>query len=355
MATVREIARQAGVSKTTVSLVLNNRDGVSGSMRKRVLDALNYLNTLNEARVANEMVSSAGLTSSGASSKVDSEETHLSLLLLHPPNIRSSTVFHEILRGIQAAVSLYHLQLNVALNDPDLLGDNVENLYFSNSVLRPSGVLVIGAKTEEHAVHRAHQMNLPVVLVGRDAKAYGVNGVGRDEISSAFNATQHLIEMGHRNIAFLGGSTKFSYTLERLAGYKQALDSNGFPIQEDRILLGFDEKVAANFLLNAPEITAAIFVNELFAVRVIPLLKLAGKHVPCNLSVVTFDDTEISRNFDPPLTAISYPFFQEGFWAVRVLMEQIRQPLILSCQITLGSVLVKRESCKPPRQVLQQA
>lgn len=341
MATVREIARQAGVSKTTVSLVLNNRDGVSERTRKRVYEAINRLRVLEEAKSITDV--SMGINAM-PSSKLD-EDMHRTLLVLHPANIHSSPVFHEVIHGIQAAASLFHLQLNLALNDPVLLGKTMENLYFANRILQPSGVIVLGARMDEPVLDRVKELGVPIVLTGRNVQQRGISTIGRDEENLAFQATDYLIQLGHRNIVFLGGNTKYSYTFDRLNGFRKALQENGIEVDECRINLGFDVERAAKLLLSTPEITGAVFVNELFAVRVLPVVKEGGKQIPRDLSVVTFDDTEVSRSFDPPLTTVSFPFFQEGFWAVRVIMEQIRQPVLLNCHVTLNASLVIRESC----------
>lgn len=348
MATVRAIARQAGVSKTTVSMVINHRDGVSENMRRRVLEAIEALRTIEEADAAKAMAAAPALsTGVPLPSKSEADEQHHTLLVLHPANIRSSAVFHEIIRGIQTAASLYHAQLNLALNEPDLLGNSVESLYFTNSILKPSGVLIIGAKMKEPVVEHARTMGIPVVLVGRSTTMRGVNCVSRDEEQISFEATQHLIQLGHTRIAFLGGNLKYSYTHDRTQGYRRAMETYGLGYDERMVLHGFDEHRAAQFLVECSETTAVVIINELFASRVLPIVQQHGVSIPNHLSVVTFDDTEVSRNFVPPLTSVSFPFFQEGFWAVRLLMEQVRQPVVLNMQVVLKANLIKRESCRP--------
>lgn len=350
MATVREIAKQAGVSKTTVSMVLNNREGVSEATRKRVRAAIENLQLLEEARISRDLVQNGqpSLVSTGGYLP-EAENQPQTLLVLHPNNLRSSKVFYEIIHGVQAGAALYHLQLTLAINDPRMFGEHYENLYLSDPILHPCGVVVIGARTHEPVVDQIVNLGIPVVLVGRRANQRGVSSVGRDEELVAGEATEYLIGLGHRDIAFLGGSMNYAYTAERLAGYQLALQRNGLRVNERYILLGFEECTAANLLLNNPQITGAVIVNELFASKVIPLIQSVGKIIPDDLSVVTFDDTEVSRNFNPPLTSVSLPLFQEGFWSVRVLMEQIRQPLLMGVQVTMKAGLAKRESCAPPR------
>ncbi len=341
MASVREIAKQARVSKTTVSLVLRNQAGVSETLRQRVQSAVDQLRVLEEARNVEEVV-----THTGGMRDAQDEQKTCSLLVLHPANVSSSPVFHEIIRGIQNAAALYHLQLSLAFNDSDLLTDHFEELYFSNPILRPKGLVVIGARVEEPVVDRASALGIPVVLVGRTSQKRGVSAIGRDEESAAFEATSYLLDLGHRNLAFLGGSPKFQYTFERLSGFRRAIETRGMQWDEENIRMGFDDVAAAKFLLETPGVSATVFVNELYASQVLPQVILGGRSVPGDLSVLCFDDTEVSINFEPQLTAVSYPLFQEGFWSVRILMEQVRQQNIVSCQVIFGASLVKRKSCQ---------
>lgn len=341
MASVREIAKQARVSKTTVSLVLRNQTGVSETLRQRVRTALDQLRVLEETRVAEETAAFTG----GFRGTPNEQKTN-SLLVLHPANIRFSTVFHEIIRGIQSAAAIYQLQLNLAFNDSDLIINNFEELYFSNPVICPTGLVVIGARIEEPVVDRASALGIPVVLVGRTCQKRGVSAVGRDEEGAAYEATSYLLDLGHRNIAFLGGSPKYQYPFERCSGFRQAIEARGLTVNEENIRMGFDEQSAARFLLEKPEVSAAVFVNELFASQVLPLVAAGGRIVPDDISALCFDDTEISQNFEPQLTAVSFPLFQEGFWAVRILMEQVRQRNIASFQMVFNASLVKRKSCR---------
>ncbi len=345
MASVREIAKQANVSKTTVSMVLNNREGVSESLRERVREAVKQLHVLEEARAVEQRppVSPEPLLGQRP------EEKPVNILVLHPSYVRSSAVYYEIIRGIQAAVSLYKVQLSLAFNDTDLLNGKMSAMYFNDPILRPSGVVILGARIDDPVVKHIQELKIPVLLVGRPALPPGVSAIGRDEETASFEATNYLLDLGHKNIAFLGGSDKYHYTFQRQAGYRHALCRRGLPVREAWIVPGFHEKETARFLLDTPEITAALFVNELYATQVLPLVQQAGKRIPEDLSSIGFDDTDLSRNFNPPLTSVAFPFYQEGFWAVRLLIEQIRQPIIVSGQLLFRATLMVRQSSGPPK------
>lgn len=344
MASVREIAKLAKVSKTTVSMVLRNQDGVSEVMRQRVMEAVEYLRAAEEVKVAEEVTSTNGWRN-GAKK----EDKVSSLLVLHPINYHYSAVFHEILRGVQAAASVYQLQLSLAFNDSNLLNTSFEDFYFSNTLVRPLGVLMVGARKEEPLVPRLCERSIPVVLVGRKSHYDRASAVGRNEEEMAREITNYLFDLGHRKIAFLGASYEFDYAIDRLRGYRETCEKRGGALDDYLIHAGFDSYASAKLLIDHPDITAAVFVNELLASQVLPHVLEAGRCVPDDLSVIAFDDTEIARNFDPPLTTVSFPFFQEGFWAVRLIMEQVRQPTVLSAQIILGASLIKRSSCCVPK------
>jgi LacI family transcriptional regulator len=341
MPTVREIAEFAGVSISTVSLVLNDKPGVSDEMRRHVLESASHLEVRQAA------------WPSGNSLYPNAGQKPLSVVLLHPTILRSSQVFHELLQGIQAGADLYQIQLRLAANEPNLPPDHVTSFYFSDPALRPQGLLIIGARLEEPLVEAARELGILCVFVGRQSTAPDVSAVGRNESAIAYQVTEKLLDLGHRAIAFVGGDWDYSYTRSRLKGYRQALADRGINLLDRWTALGAGAEAAAKIIENSPEITAAIFVNDANAVKGLPLFQAAGYSIPGDLSVISFDDTEEARTFDPPLSSVSYPRHQEGFWSVKVLVERLRQPLMQSCRVVFRASLVERDSCTHPREEAQ--
>jgi DNA-binding LacI/PurR family transcriptional regulator len=174
--------------------------------------------------------------------------------------------------------------------------------------------------------------------------------VGRNEEAIASEATNYLVDLGHRAIAFLGGECDYGYTRDRLEGYRRALQARGIACVDRWVALGAGDAAIKRVLDTSPEVTAAIFVNDAYAMEGLPALRPAGHCIPHDLSVISFDDTEEARRFDPPLTSVSYPRYQEGFWSVKVLVERLREPLMQSCRLVFRASLIKRESCGPPRE-----
>jgi DNA-binding LacI/PurR family transcriptional regulator len=263
--------------------------------------------------------------------------------------LRSSQVFLELLHGIQAGADLYQVQLRLAANELDLPPDHMTRLYFSDPALRPNGLLIIGARQEEPLVQEAQGLGIICVLVGRQSTDASVSAVGRDEEAIAFQVTEYLLDLGHRSIAFVGGDWAYSYTRSRVDGYHQALQARGIATPDRWVALGEGEEAASQILNTSPEVTAAIFVNDAYAVKGLPLFQSAGYTIPGDLSVISFDDTEEAHTFEPPLSSVSYPRYHEGLWSVKVLVERIRQPLMQSCRVVFRTSLTERDSCTSPR------
>jgi DNA-binding LacI/PurR family transcriptional regulator len=335
MPSVRQIANLAGVSTSTVSLVLNGKPGVSEAMRVRVQEALQALQK--------QEIDEPSLVSA------NDRKSNLSVVVIHPGILRSSQVFGELLHGIEAGAAIHNLQLRLVVNEGDVPNDHVYQLYFSDPKLFPDGVLVIGDRADKPLPAQIQELSIPTVLVGRESTNFKFSAVGRDEKQIAYDATRFLLDLGHRSIAFVGGELPFRYTHSRLEGYKLALSERLGEIQERWIALGSGDKASRQILEKDPEISAVIFINDAYAEEGLPIFQAAGRTIPDDLSVISFDDTQFARSFDPPLTSIAYPRYDEGLHAVRVLVEKIKNPDMKFCQIIFNATLVKRASCKPPK------
>jgi DNA-binding LacI/PurR family transcriptional regulator len=208
--------------------------------------------------------------------------------------------------------------------------------------------LIIGARQSEPFIEQAQELGIPCVLVGRQTTDSSTAAVGRNEEEITLEAANYLLDLGHRAIAFVGGDEAYSYTHSRLRGYRCALRARDLDAPDQWVALGNGRTAAERILANSAEITAAIFVNDAHAMEGLPVFQAAGRAIPDGLSVISFDDTQDACMFDPPLTSVSYPRFQEGLWSIKVLIDQMRQPLIRSYRVVFRASLVKRESCAPP-------
>jgi DNA-binding LacI/PurR family transcriptional regulator len=138
------------------------------------------------------------------------------------------------------------------------------------------------------------------------------------------------------------------YPLDRLKGYKMALQEKGIEPQEQWVAVGHQAAPLQRILNDCPEVTAVIFANQAIAMTGLPAIQAAGYSIPDQLSVIVIDDTSDVRLFTPPLTTVTFPLYQEGFWSVRMLVDMIHDPEIENFQIMFRVKVVERESCAPP-------
>ena len=329
---VSEIANLAGVSKSTVSLVLNNRPHVSESMRKRVLDALEALQTqfTGTPRIKGPF----------------------KILLLHPAHMGSIQVFRELLQGIHRGIEEVGGRLTLAVHQPPLHPTHTTNVLLLEPTLRPHGVLLMGALRDDPILELLRKENLPTVLVARETAFDGFSAVGMDNYRGAKEAVDYLIRLGHRRIAFLGGSEQYEYTRNRLAGYRDALAQAGIT-PEGWVFLGKGDEAAQALLSASPSlpVTAIFFVNDEHASQALPTLQKEGIRIPEDLSVIAFDDTELMAQWTPPISSVAVPRMEIGELAVKSLVEQITRPSIESIRIILHTQLRIREtSVRAPKE-----
>jgi DNA-binding LacI/PurR family transcriptional regulator len=272
-----------------------------------------------------------------------------SILILHPAQV-SDDVFTKFLRGIWAAVANTTTQLQMMINEPDFIETNISQLLFSDPDLAPDGVIVLGAKKQEFLVNKVLALGIPCVLCQRESDNPALSAVGVDEAKMAFEATEHLIKLGHRAIAFAGGKPGYSYTDGRIAGYRRAMIAYGLQVRERWVTVTWDRTATESIIESSPEVTAYVFSDDGYALQFgIPALEAAGLRVPDDVSVVAFDNIKEGEAHTPALTSGAIPFFEMSFRAIKVLEEQIRDPLLQSQHIRFNTTLVLRASTGPPK------
>jgi len=334
MPTVREIASRAGVSKTTVSLVLNNKDGVSDELRQRVRSALRELDSQTNGKTAN-------------SREIQPEGGPLSIALLHTSGMEATQFLRNILQGIQAAVDRYQAQLRI-ISISSENHDLTKHLYFKDDKLRPDGVLMVEALFADLAFSQLQNLGVPAALVGSPSYNAAISSAIPDEIDEGYRATRYLLEMGHRNIGFVFARLQARYAKERLQGYKLALQEFGIEPPQRWIGVSADDTAIRQVLSSSPEITAIMFSNQAGAGVSLPVIHSMGYAIPERLSVLIFDEIDEAPTYNPPLTTIAYPLFDEGYWAVRMLLDLLRESQMKHFHITFRAKIIERASCAPP-------
>jgi len=307
--TIQDIARLAGVSKATVSRVLNHHPSVSSETEARVL------------RVVHEYGFVPNVTATGLAGG----KTRL-VGVLAPPLTWAGV--SEILRGVAEYIEdtsyeivLYSISFN--RNHFDVL-DRVLSMRMVSGLLA-----ILPGELSRHITDRFHQ-GLPLVMIDDQEKPGIVPWVGIDNMSSAYKATRHLLELGHRRIAYIHGPHHYFCTLERYQGYIQALHDAGIPPDPALVFHGrFDipsgcECATEIFARERSTWPSAIFAgNDQMAYGVLQVAEQRGIQIPEDIALVGFDDDLLASHFKSPLTTIHQPFSQMGSKAIELLLTMI--------------------------------
>ncbi|MFD8497179.1 LacI family DNA-binding transcriptional regulator [Amycolatopsis sp. NPDC059657] len=328
--TIRDVAARAGVSVATVSKVLNERYGVAATTLARVravIDELGYEASLVAQSLRNQRTNVIGILVAD----------------LEP----FST---ELLKGAADAIRGSGFEL-VVYSAGGRSGDPAgwEKRYLS----RLSGTLVDGAILVTPTVSLAAVPGTPVVAVDPHTGPSTLPTIDADSLRGAQLATEHLLELGHRRIAFLAGRPDLQSAELRKTGYLQALAAAGVPADETLVRIGaYDPAVAAasarDLLTMADRPTAVFAANDISAIATVGTALEIGLRVPDDLSVVGFDNVPESALCTPPLTTVDQPIREMGHRAITMLVALINGDELAETHVTLDTGMVVRGSTGAP-------
>lgn len=324
--TIGDVARTAGVSVATVSKVINDRYGVAPDTSARV----------------HQVIADLGYESSIVARSLRSRRTNVIGILVAEFEPFST----ELLKGISEAVEGTGYELlaySGGMGRHDRVG--WEQRYLS----RLAGTLIDGAVLVTPTVVNPRN-TIPVVAVDPHTGPSGPPTVDSDNLAGARAATEHLLELGHRRIGFIGGRTDLESARLREKGYRDAHEAAGVAVDPELLRVGGYRPETtdspAHELLTLPDRPTAIFAaNDLSAIRTMDVAHDLGLRVPGDVSVVGFDNVPESALTDPPLTTVSQPIHQMGAEALRMVVDLI-QGTPRDAHLRLPTSLVVRGSTR---------
>jgi len=330
--TINDVASQAGVSRQTVSRVINNKPEVSPETRARVQSVIDELGYQPHA-VARSLVTGRTYTLGCIS-----------------PNLIDYT-FACIIEGAQAEARRQGY-LVLTGSAPEV--DDVEHLLEEMLHRQVDGLLVLNPYMDDR--HRFFpplaEEGLAVAYLKNSLKGNKISSVCCDNRQGGYQATQYLVELGHTAIATILGPDNEECTHARLDGYRRALTEAGLAVEPERVVSG-DWTAISGFeamqqLLAGGEPPSAVFAqNDRMALGAIRALREAGLEVPEQVSVVGFDDIPLAAYLDPPLTTVRQPMRESGKLAARLVIRTLGNPSRPPEQVFTESRLIKRRSCAP--------
>jgi LacI family transcriptional regulator len=337
-ATLATVAASAGVSVATVSKVVNGRADVGPATRARVESLLRQHDYIGRRP---------------PSARRNAATARIEMMFAGKLNAYSTEIIQGVLDaglelGVSVAVSVHP--------DGQRFTDAGRARTWARD-LAAAGRQAVIAVVEEltaadlSALARAH---LPLVVVDPlNMPRARVTSVGSTNFAGGMAATQHLLSLGHRRIAYLGGPPTAACNQARMHGFRAAMEAAGVPVPECYLRAGHfryeDGVVAGAELLDLAEPPTAIFAgSDETAAGVIEAARARGLRIPDDLSVVGFDDTQVARLASPPLTTVRQPLREMGGVALRTALRLAAGEGLDSHHVELATELVVRRSAAPP-------
>jgi DNA-binding LacI/PurR family transcriptional regulator len=339
---LREIAREAGVSVATVSRVVNNvdRNKVSDATRDRVLEIARLMRYRPNPQAVSLVRRRPPNT--------------LGLVIPYNSHVFESFYFTEIIRGAvdAAAATGMNISLFVPAHDapPEVYHDMLSR---EGSLASVAGVLLIGTRVQDPAIAKCRERKIPFVVVSNSVPDPDVTSVDCDNITGAHEATVHLLHLGHRTVAFIGGPEGSANARDRFEGYRSALEEAGVPVDPALIAGGhFEEQKGRNAmqrLLSRKDRPTAVFAaNDVMALGAMKAIKREGLRIPQDIAIVGFDDIPLAQHVEPALTTVHQPIYQLGRLAAETLVNNLKEGRhegAWGVRQVLRTRMVIRESC----------
>ncbi|MCF8261104.1 MAG: LacI family transcriptional regulator [Melioribacteraceae bacterium] len=333
--TIKDVAKKAGVSIATVSLVMHNHNRISSDTRKKVQKAIKDLSYF---------------PSRSASNLVSKKTGNIGFILTDDHFLRTEPFYTRIFLGTEFEAregELYILLTTIKSNFSE--DDPLPRFILNKSV---DGVIIAG-KIPKTLINRLTLSNLPIVFVDYIDSSGNYPVVLIDNIQGGILATNHLINYGHKNIAFIGGDIKHPSISERLIGYKKALDTAGINPDPNIISTSYPYPDRQNGYTSAKElfsknknITAIFACNDAMAIGAMHYLKDAGYGIPEEVSIIGFDDVEADLMLEPPLTTVRVPKIELGAEAFRLMKSVLEGKSLSAKKILVPVELIVRKSTR---------
>lgn len=331
--TLEDIAKLAGVSRSTVSRVVNERPNVRNNVRERVL----------------EVIQDTGYHPNAAARTLASQRSWTIGLIL-PHNVGSiftDPYFPHLTNGIAHACNDNNYTLALFLagskKDEKKTFPRISRKGFLDGVLIQSG-----HHGDQSIIERMIDAGKPVVVLGRPFRSDNVSYIDIDNINAAYNAVSHLIRVGYQRIATISGPINSSVGIDRKKGYLKALNERNIEINEDLIIEGDFSEAGGHFAMQQllPAQPDAVFAaSDTMAIGAMRAVREAGLRIPEEIAFVGFDDLPMARLSDVKLSTIRQPVVQFGENSIEILIDLIENGINPPRHVIMSTELVIRDSC----------
>jgi LacI family transcriptional regulator len=330
--TLEDIAKRAGVSRSTVSRVVNNQPNVKDSVRNRVL----------------EVIKTTGYQPHAAARTLASHRSLMIGLVVHrnASGFFTDPYFPNLTRGIAKGCNQQDYSLALFLVGTQEDEDKILPRVSGSGML--DGILVQAGHHGDVLIDKLVQSPVPLVIVGRPFHVDGVNYIDVDNVKGSYSAVNHLVGLGYQRIGTITGPGGSTVGVDRLEGYRKALIENEYEIDETLVTEGDFTEMGGYEGMNRlfPAKPDAIFAaSDIMAIGAMRAVNEAGLGVPEDIAIIGFDDIPMTNPPDPPLSTIHQPVYQFGIKAVDMLIDVIENGGKPARRVVMDTELIIRESC----------
>ena len=335
--TLEDIAQRAGVSRSTVSRVVNNHPNVSGKVRQRVLSIIQETNYQPHA---------------AARALASQHSWMIGLILPHSvSSFFTDPYYPHLTKGIAQACNQHDYTLALFLagtkDDEQKIFPRLARKGWLDGVVVQSG-----HHGEQWIIRRMIDASLPLVVAGRPFRADNVSYIDIDNIAASYTAVSHLIRLGRRRVATIAGPANSTVGLDRLAGYRRAITEHGMVLDKNLIAEGDFTEASGYYAMQTllPARPDAVFAaSDGMAMGAMRAAQEAHRTIPGDIAFVGFDDLPLAAFSGIQLTTVRQPVIQFGIQAVETLIDLIENGINPPRHIIMNTELVIRQSCGAAR------
>ncbi|MCD6220165.1 LacI family DNA-binding transcriptional regulator [Candidatus Calescamantes bacterium] len=336
---IRKIAKEIGVSRTTVWKALNGLPRISNEVREKIITAVERLHY------------EPGHMKGGISLR---KARFVKLIVFNYERL-TRPFFADVIRGIESVARANNYSLQFLCMDEEIKREKKDGADIPNIEERLfEGLIIFGIDLDDKTVTILNEKNIPFVLINSLKSNENVSYIFPNYRKGAFIAIEHLVRLGHKRIGFITGSMELKLDFEKMLGYKSALAKFGLEYDEKIIKKGdYSEKKAYKAtiaLLESNWAPTAIFAaDDIMAAGVIKAVRSKRLDVPDDIAVVGFNDMQIASLLDPPLTTVKVPTYKIGKLAMEILLKLMREKkkgkAVKGYKFILEPELIIRQSC----------
>lgn len=334
--TIIDVAREANVSPSTVSRVIADHPRISEKTKKKVrevMERMHYYPNFQARNLAARTTQTIGVVMANSAT----------LAFQNP-------FFPEVIRGI--STTAHACQLGLYLSTGGTEEEIFQEVVAMVQGRKVDGIILLYSRVDDKTLNYLREMQFPFTIVGRPYDFEDqIDFVDNDNKQIAKDVVNYLMDLGHREIAFIGGDVHFVVSADRLEGYRAALEDHQLQYQEKYFIHDFafeqDGKEAIRQLMEEEQPpTALVAHDDSVAYEIIRYLEQLEIRVPEDVSIISFNNHALSEHVKPPLTSVDINIFELGIQATELLLKRIKQPESEASHQFVDTKLIVRDSCQ---------